>query len=41
VPAEGLAFLNFRSHGSVVSMFEQGAKEPVDERKLWRVAHVL
>ena len=41
VPAEGLAFLNFRSHCSVVSMFEQGAKEPIDERQLWRVAKVL
>ena len=41
VPEEGLAFLNFRSHGSVVSMFEQGAGEPIDERELWRVAEVL
>ncbi len=37
----GLAFLNFRSHGSIVSMFEQGAKEPMDEKKLWRVAEVI
>jgi hypothetical protein len=41
VSEDGLAFLNFRTHGSVVSMFEQGAKEPVDERELWRVAQVL
>lgn len=37
----GLVFLNFRSHGSIVSMFEQGAKEPMDEKTLWRVAEVL
>jgi hypothetical protein len=37
----GLSFLNFRTHGSIVSMFEQGAREPVDERQLWRVAEVL
>jgi hypothetical protein len=40
VSEAGLAFLNFRSHGSTVSMFEQGAREPMDERKLWRVAEV-
>ena len=41
VPDKGLAFLNFRTHSSIASMFEQGSKEPIDERKLWRVAPVL
>ena len=41
VPEEGLAFLNFRTRGSIVSMFELGAREPIDERELWRVAEVL
>ena len=38
---DGLAFLNFRTHGSTVSMHEGANREPMDERKLWGVAEVL
>ncbi len=37
---DGLTFLNFRSHGSAVSLYEQANKEPIDERSLWRTTQV-